>query len=68
MTGKTNGFYSEEMAREMRKEGRILTSYGGYGTRKEMKEFLASQKKRLKEQTASLTKIIRQVERDLAKF
>ena len=52
----------------MRKEGRILTSSGGYGTRKDIEEFLACLKRRLKEETASLTKIIRQVERDLAKF
>ena len=68
MTDKADWFHSKEMAREMRKEGRILTAHGGYSTQQEMEEFLAGQKKRLKEQTASLKKIIKQAERDLAKM
>lgn len=68
MTDKSRGFYSREMANKMRKEGRLLTSSGGYSTQEETKAFLAGLKKRLKEQTISLNKEIRQVERDLAKF
>ncbi len=68
MTDKTKGFYSKEMASEMRKEGRLLNSSGGYSTRKEIEEFLATLKKHLKEQTAPLKKQIKQVERDLSMF